>query len=41
MFYRGCPTCRKMSNFVTPSDYWVEDPEEKKKLIENYIAALR
>ncbi|XP_071510757.1 probable E3 ubiquitin-protein ligase makorin-1 [Diadema antillarum] len=37
---RGCPTCRKMSNFVTPSDYWVEDPEEKLKLIEKYKAAL-
>ncbi|XP_071960923.1 probable E3 ubiquitin-protein ligase makorin-1 [Antedon mediterranea] len=37
---RGCPTCRISSNFVTPSDYWVEDPEEKKKIIDKYKSVL-
>ncbi|XP_033095752.1 probable E3 ubiquitin-protein ligase makorin-1 [Anneissia japonica] len=37
---RGCPTCRIPSNFVTPSDYWVEDPEEKKKIIDKYKSVL-
>jgi hypothetical protein len=29
------------SDFITPSKYWAEDKEEKKKLIEGYKVALR
>nr|XP_039273223.1 E3 ubiquitin-protein ligase makorin-1-like [Styela clava] len=28
-----CPTCRAASSFVTPSEEWVTDPEEKKALM--------
>ncbi|KAL9988914.1 hypothetical protein ACROYT_G003409 [Oculina patagonica] len=38
---RMCPLCRVPSAFVTPSDVWVEDPTEKKKLIEGYKSALK
>ncbi|XP_070558317.1 probable E3 ubiquitin-protein ligase makorin-1 [Ptychodera flava] len=37
---RACPECRIPSNFVTPSDYWVDDKEEKQKLIEGYKSVL-
>ncbi|CAD5124876.1 DgyrCDS13128 [Dimorphilus gyrociliatus] len=37
---RACPECRVCSNFVTPSIIWVEDEDEKKKLMENYKNAL-
>ncbi|XP_013786670.1 probable E3 ubiquitin-protein ligase makorin-1 [Limulus polyphemus] len=37
---RACPECRVPSDFVTPSQYWVEEKEEKKKIIENYKEAL-
>ncbi|XP_039257609.2 putative E3 ubiquitin-protein ligase makorin-1 [Styela clava] len=33
---KACPECRVSSSFVTPSDDWVSDKEEKKKLIEGY-----
>lgn len=33
---KACPQCRVSSAFVTPSDTWVEDEEEKKKLIQGY-----
>ncbi|XP_056603812.1 probable E3 ubiquitin-protein ligase makorin-1 [Triplophysa dalaica] len=33
---KSCPECRITSNFVIPSEYWVEDKEEKKKLIQKY-----
>ncbi|RMX60166.1 hypothetical protein pdam_00010098 [Pocillopora damicornis] len=36
-----CPVCRKTSAFVTPSEVWIDDPVEKKKLIEDYKSALR
>lgn len=39
--FRACPECRVKSDFVTPSRYWVEDKEDKKKLIEEYKLALR
>lgn len=37
---RACPECRVTSDFVTPSKYWVESEEEKKKLIQGYKKAL-
>ena len=36
---RGCPTCRKPSNFVIPSEFFVKD-EKKQALIETYKSAL-
>lgn len=33
---RACPECRISSSFVTPSDNWVTDAEDKKKLIDGY-----
>lgn len=33
---RSCPECRITSNFVIPSEYWVEDKEEKQNLIQKY-----
>lgn len=38
---RTCPICRVPSAFVTPSEVWVEDAAEKKKLIEGYKSALK
>ena len=40
-FCRACPECRVKSDFVTPSKYWVEDKQEKEKLIIGYKQALR
>ncbi|XP_074644273.1 putative E3 ubiquitin-protein ligase makorin-1 isoform X1 [Tubulanus polymorphus] len=37
---RACPECRVTSDFVTPSEYWVEEPEEKKTIIRGYKSAL-
>lgn len=37
---RSCPECRIQSDFVTPSAYWVDNKEEKVKLIEGYKRAL-
>lgn len=31
-----CPECRTRSHFFVPSDHWVEDKEEKQKLIQTY-----
>ncbi|KAF0308185.1 putative E3 ubiquitin-protein ligase makorin-2 [Amphibalanus amphitrite] len=36
---RGCPECRVHSDFICPSRYWVDESEEKNKLIEDYIAS--
>ena len=33
---KGCPTCRKASNFIIPSKYFITDPVEKSNLIEQY-----
>ncbi|XP_060035185.1 E3 ubiquitin-protein ligase makorin-1-like [Erinaceus europaeus] len=33
---KSCPTCRTLSHFIVPSEYWVEEEEEKMKLIEEY-----
>lgn len=40
-FPRSCPECRITSNFVIPSEYWVEEKEEKQKLIQKYKEAMR
>nr|CAB3263859.1 ZF(C3H/RING)-1 zinc finger protein [Phallusia mammillata] len=33
---KACPQCRVSSSFVTPSETWIEDQEEKQKLIKGY-----
>ncbi|KAI6215868.1 putative E3 ubiquitin-protein ligase makorin-2 [Aphelenchoides besseyi] len=38
---RSCPECRVVSDFVIPSNFWVEDEAEKKKLIDNYISNMK
>ena len=38
---RACPICRVTSWFVTPSDTWVDEKEEKKQLIESYKKHLK
>lgn len=38
---RSCPQCRVSSDFVVPSKYWVEDKEDKEKLIQEYKTALK
>eukprot|EP01137_Pigoraptor_chileana_P018923 Opistho-2@79182 len=37
---RACPICRKVSYFITPSAHWVDDPEEKRRLIDEYKGQL-
>ncbi|XP_075066480.1 E3 ubiquitin-protein ligase makorin-1 isoform X2 [Mixophyes fleayi] len=37
---KSCPECRITSNFVIPSEYWVEDKEDKHKLIHKYKEAM-
>ncbi|XP_022081162.1 probable E3 ubiquitin-protein ligase makorin-1 isoform X2 [Acanthaster planci] len=37
---RACPICRIASPFVTPSDFWVDNAEEKKTVLEKYKEAL-
>ncbi|XP_078524310.1 E3 ubiquitin-protein ligase makorin-1 isoform X2 [Lissotriton helveticus] len=37
---KSCPECRITSNFVIPSEYWIEDKEEKQKLIQKYKEAM-
>ncbi|GCB67395.1 hypothetical protein scyTo_0012136 [Scyliorhinus torazame] len=37
---KSCPECRITSNFVIPSEYWVEEKEEKQKLIKKYKEAM-
>ena len=38
---RKCPLCRTQSDFVTPSQLWVETQEEKTNLIQGYKTALK
>ena len=33
---KACPECRVTSDYVTPSKYWFENEEEKKKIISDY-----
>lgn len=37
---RACPECRTCSDFVCPSSFWVDNPEEKDQLITKYKSAL-
>ncbi|XP_013404749.1 probable E3 ubiquitin-protein ligase makorin-1 [Lingula anatina] len=37
---RACPECRVKSDFVTPSQHWVESKEDKERLIAGYKNAL-
>lgn len=37
---RACPECRVASDFITPSQFWVDNEEEKVKLISDYKVAL-
>jgi E3 ubiquitin-protein ligase makorin len=37
---RSCPECRVSSDFVIPSEFWVEEKEDKDKLITDYKKAL-
>jgi E3 ubiquitin-protein ligase makorin len=37
---RACPVCRIASDFVCPSNFWVETKEEKDKLLANYRRVL-
>ncbi|KAK2187536.1 hypothetical protein NP493_162g02032 [Ridgeia piscesae] len=37
---KSCPECRVKSDFVTPSKYWVDEKEDKLKLIESYKKAM-
>lgn len=39
--YRACPECRVSSDFVVPSKYWIEDQDDKEKLIHDYKEALK
>lgn len=39
--FRKCPLCRVQSDFVTPSQLWVETKEEKTNLIQGYKIALK
>lgn len=33
---RACPECRQTSDYICPSQYWVDTPEEKEKLFNAY-----
>jgi len=33
---RACPECRQTSDFICPSRFWVETPEEKDRLLTEY-----
>lgn len=37
---RACPECRVSSDFVVPSRYWIDDKDEKERLISDYKVAL-
>lgn len=37
---RACPECRVTSDFVCPSNFWVDTKEEKDRAIENYLHVL-
>jgi len=37
---RACPECRQTSDYICPSKYWMDTPEEKEKLFEEYRANL-
>lgn len=37
---KSCPECRVVSEFVIPSMYWVEDQDEKNRLIEEFKSGV-
>ncbi|RNA16321.1 E3 ubiquitin- ligase makorin-1, partial [Brachionus plicatilis] len=37
---KACPECRVKSDYVTPSKYWFDNEEEKKKIISDYKSNL-
>uniref|UniRef100_A0A1D5Q5U9 Uncharacterized protein n=1 Tax=Macaca mulatta TaxID=9544 RepID=A0A1D5Q5U9_MACMU len=37
---KSCPQCRVTSDLVVPSEFWVEEEEEKQKLIQQYKEAM-
>ncbi|KAG5275050.1 hypothetical protein AALO_G00143010 [Alosa alosa] len=37
---KSCPECRVVSEFVIPSVYWVEDQDEKNRLIEEFKSGV-
>jgi len=37
---RACPICRVLSWYVTPSEFWINDEEEKKSVINRYKTYL-
>jgi len=37
---KACPECRVKSDFITPSKFWFEDQEDKKKIIQDYKTKL-
>jgi hypothetical protein len=37
---KACPECRVKSDYVTPSKYWFENEESKKKIIQDYKNSL-
>ncbi|XP_047625426.1 probable E3 ubiquitin-protein ligase makorin-3 [Phacochoerus africanus] len=37
---KSCPQCRVISTFVIPSEFWVEEEEEKQRLIQQYLEAM-
>ncbi|XP_016056283.1 PREDICTED: probable E3 ubiquitin-protein ligase makorin-3, partial [Miniopterus natalensis] len=38
---KSCPQCRVSSRLVIPSELWVEEAEEKEKLVEQYKEAMK
>ena len=37
---KACPECRVKSDFVTPTQFWFEDDDNKKKIIQEYKVKL-
>jgi len=38
---RSCPECRIHSDFIVPSSTWVEEPEDREKLVSAYRANMK
>lgn len=37
---RACPECRQTSDYICPSKHWLDTPEEKEKLFEEYKSQM-
>ena len=37
---RACPECRRTSDYIVPSRFWIDTPEEKAQLLADYKAQL-